>query len=572
MTASTEEDAVETKATFIGYPKLGWEKGDQISLLGTQTGNQPLTASSRGNTTEFTGYADVTDEIYYALYPYDANVTVDASGNLSGVVIPDVQTATAGTFDPKAYVAIAKSEDKESLQFKAIGTFIKFSLKEFPAAIKSITLMGNKNEVLAGKAGKTYFNADGGTAHSGIATADAAYSVKLQGTFDISKAYFMIIRPQPYTEGVTVYVELENGKVLSRKGTKNLFESGQARNSILTLTLDPKYFTEVNDLYALYELGYDINVGGKTFNKTNCTATHITSSGTSKGINAAGVYFVDPDVEGVSMNTGYSNLAIIGTNPSVRSTVSRSGGYYKIGATSSNDDYFILSGINFTVNPSGTYSIRVEGKNTCETICINNCAVTVPSATQFIYADKDNFVKNILIKDSEFLVQASSSNNFINFVATQSVDAITFDNNVFYSADIAAPSTAFTLISASNTTVTDLLLNKNTFYGAYPSNEGGNIINSKATNMTVTNNMFGLNQQTNTNNVFVMGAKISDTMNFSNNAYYKVNSTKGILTVGNSNAAPSGTNETISSKGISTSGWNPAEGKFVINSSYGATR
>ena len=90
--------------------------------------------------------------------------------------------------------------------------------------------------------------------------------------------------------------------------------------------------------------------------------------------------------------------------------------------------------------------------------------------------------------------------------------------------------------------------------------------------MTVTNNMFGLNQQTNTNNVFVMGAKISDTMNFSNNAYYKVNSTKGILTVGNSNAAPSGTNETISSKGISTSGWNPAEGKFVINSSYGATR
>ena len=205
-------------------------------------------------------------------------------------------------------------------------------------------------------------------------------------------------------------------------------------------------------------------------------------------------------------------------------------------------------------------------------IIMNNCSSNVPSATQYIYGDANNKAEEIIIKDSEFLVEAASTNNFLNFAATQTLNAITFDNNVFYSADITAPATSFTLISAGNTTVTNALINKNTFYGAYPAIGGGNIINCKSNSMTVTNNMFGLNTGTDTNNVFVVGGKISEIMNFSNNAYFKNSATKNLLTVTTSNAAPTGTNDSISSKGISTTGWNPAEGKFVIHSSYGATR
>ena len=137
--------------------------------------------------------------------------------------------------------------------------------------IKTITVTGNNNEVLAGKAASTKFNADGGTAHSNLSGSDAAYSVTLEGTFDTEKAYFMIVRPQPYTNGITVQVELEDGTLLTRSGSKQLFKSGEARNSILTMVLDPKHFTEP-DPYTYYNMGRDITVGGVTINKATYVA------------------------------------------------------------------------------------------------------------------------------------------------------------------------------------------------------------------------------------------------------------------------------------------------------------
>lgn len=95
LTATGESDE-ETKAVFSGYPKIAWEGNEEISLLGTNTGNQKLTANGKGHQTTFTGYADVTDETYYAVYPYDANVSLTADGKLSNVTVPAIQTATAG--------------------------------------------------------------------------------------------------------------------------------------------------------------------------------------------------------------------------------------------------------------------------------------------------------------------------------------------------------------------------------------------------------------------------------------------------------------------------------------------
>lgn len=46
---STGESDEETKAVFSGYPKIAWEGNEEISLLGTNTGNQKLTAGSSDN-------------------------------------------------------------------------------------------------------------------------------------------------------------------------------------------------------------------------------------------------------------------------------------------------------------------------------------------------------------------------------------------------------------------------------------------------------------------------------------------------------------------------------------------
>jgi hypothetical protein len=574
LNAFSESDEGETKVTFVNYPKLGWQKNDKISLLGTNTVNEPLTASTAGNNTQFTGYGSKFDDVYYALYPYDENVRVSSEGVFSGVVVPAVQTATAGTFDPNAYVAIAKSEDRENLYFKGVGTFLKFNINAFAGkTVKSITVMGNNNEVMAGKSTATKFNNNGGVDHSSVDNSTASYSVKLQGTFDTGKAYFMIVRPQPYNKGVTVYVELGDGTVLSRKGSTNLFNPGEARNSILTLTLDPNYFTEVTDLYSLYELGYDINVGGKVFNKTNSTATHITKSSASKAIGASGVYFVDSDVT-ATLGTNFSQVAIIGNDPTKRSTVTRSG-YYKI-AASANEDYLIISGINLSIDPNTTtYSIRVEGNNTCELISFENCNTTIETgdftkSCQYIYAAANNYIKNLIVKDSEFIVEANADNNFLNLNALQTVEKITFDNNVFYTTAIAEPSKSFNLVAAANATVTDCILNKNTFYGAYPAAGGSSITNCKSTNMTITNNMFGVRSDATANSSMV-GAKISGNMNITNNASYKNGTSFTIGGVAGTYMG-TGTAESPKSVGIYTTNWNPSVGKFTIHNDYGATR
>ena len=281
LTAVGESDE-ETKAVFSGYPKIAWEGNEEISILGTNTGNQKLTANEKGHQTTFTGYADVTDDVYYAVYPYDANVglayTTDDKGKeivkITSVTVPAVQTATAGSFDPKAYIAVAKSTDKENLYFKAVGAFIKFQLED-AENVKSVTIVSNTNKNMACSAA-VEIKDDGGVAHgSPYVDGTTNTSVKMVGDFVSGKHYFMVVRPQPYDGGITVYIEYKDGTVLSRKGESALYESGKSRNHIRNLNILKKAdFAPVTDLYALYEMGYDIHVGDIIINKEiNNTAT-----------------------------------------------------------------------------------------------------------------------------------------------------------------------------------------------------------------------------------------------------------------------------------------------------------
>lgn len=573
FTASyAEADDAETKVALENGATV-WKPGDKIMVIsntGTATEFKATEVTNDGKTASFEGLTEKANE-YYAVYPASAykgnsSYVTDQAGGKLVVEVPHVQQAVAGTFHESALLCIANTKGSV-FQFKHSCAFLKFNLAN-PESVKSVRLKVNGSTNVAGIG---YVGVNAADINPDYASSDAnmsAYDMITlnapEGGFVAGENYYIAMRANSCPEGITAYIEYTDN-VKARTSANKVFTNGSI-SKIRNLGQLDKNLSDVTP-YDQYSLGFDVMVAGKAINKaTYGDATLVT---TSQGLNNDGVFFINSDVEGVSMNSGKS-IIVIGNDPNKRSKVSRSN-YSYIPATA-NNDYWVLSNIDFTITSTSTYSLTLNGSNVCEMIIMDNCSSNVPTATQYIYGDGNNKAKEIIIKDSEFLVEPGSTNNFLNFAATQTVDAITFENNVFYSSDIAAPSTAFTLISAGNTTVTNALINKNTFYGAYPSNNGSNITNCKSVNMTVTNNMFGLNQGTNTNNVFVVGAKISNTMNFSNNAYYKANSSKGVLTVGTSNAAPSGTNESISSKGISTANWNPTEGKFVINSSYGATR
>ena len=485
------ESSEETKVLFSGYPKIAWQASDAISLLGTKTGNQMFTTGENGHQVTFSGKADLSDEYFYAVYPYDSAITLNQDGTLANVTVPDVQTATAGNFDPSAYIAIAKSTDKESLEFKAIGGFIKFNFQNFDTAVRSVTLVSNGGEVMAGTANSTSLNANGGTSHSGISSATASTSVKLQGTFDLSKAYFMIVRPAPYDEGVTVYVELEDGRVLSRSGSTSLFESGKSRNYIRAMILDGNYFKEATDLYTLYNMGYNVEVAGKVISKSTHGDAKLISSDTELTSVANKVYFVTPEATlTYNVSANISDLVILGTDASKRSNMIASA-QFKLATTNAGN--FILSGLNitgggnnfFTVNENGTYPY----------VAFDNCKIDMGTTIKPIYymSRADRTIDTFVMQNCDF--KASGDTQYIiqfGGASTTEYANITLKNNIFYSSEMNGAKAFNVIGNGGSTPVGTLTLEQNTFANVYPAT---NYITLKSVaNYTVTNNLFYLDK------------------------------------------------------------------------------
>lgn len=570
---AVSESEEETKVTFTSpYPALGWLKDDQISLLGVNTGNQPLTANAQGPSVSFSGYGSKNDGIYYAIYPYDSNVSVDENGTLSGVVLPAVQTATAGTFDPNAYVAIAKSEDKENLYFKGVGTFLKFDIEAFKGkTIKSITVMGNSTEVMAGKSNATKFNGNGGVDHSDIDNSTASYSVKLQGTFDTSQRYFMIVRPQPYEKGVTVYVELEDGKVLSRSGSKRLFESGQARNSILTLTLNPQYFSEVTDLYALYELGYDINVADEiVINKSTYPGAQlITKDSQTKNLKS-GVFFVDADA-GCSIGSGISDLVVIGRNIGTRTPLTKSNVSY-LSATASDSDKLIMKNISYA-GEIEAHHFQLNKTDIFEKIIFDDCYLGIYDSKALLeYGSDGRTMNDFIMKNCDCKV---TSKGYIIRTRDTPIYNIILQNNVIFS-DSQSVLHIVDYTGSNLTYISTLTIDNNTFYNVCaPGASQGYIRAQSVANLTVTDNLFYDCTRTNHSYIYYSSTSVttpsaSHNINSENSNTYRVYIVNGTV--------PSGvTNPTFTNWDFPLTTWNPSEGNYVISGayqgdSYGATR
>lgn len=511
LTATGESDE-ETKAVFSGYPKIAWEGNEEISLLGTNTGNQKLTANGKGHQTTFTGYADVTDEAYYAVYPYDANVSLTADGKLSNVTVPAIQTATAGSFDPKAYIAVAKSTDKESLYFKAVGAFVKFKLED-AENVKSVTMVSNSGANMACSA-TVVMNENGGVSHgSPYVDGTASSSVKMVGDFQTDKAYFMVVRPQPYTGGVTLYIEYKDGTVLSRTGESSLFESGKARNYIRNLnTLQKKDFKPVTDLYSLYNMGYDITLAGKVINKaTYGEATYVSDESTNKSITSAGIYFIDSNATNVDISGAFTkNALVIGNDMTCRSNISVNN------TIKWNANTIAFYNLNFIDNTDNSlFQANAAGG----ALLFDNCSLTTDDdKSQLIYSSAD--MEKIAFYNCDINVLAN--NKYIANISNKTLSNFDFVNNIVYSA-AGTIRYQFKFI-VGNTTVTNFNLSNNTIASVFPYSYGKVAENytkiKTLDNLVCKNNLFYVAKYSDSIDAAILSASPS-TMTVSNNHMFK---------------------------------------------------
>lgn len=435
LTAGTE-----TKAAFDTekYPQIKWEGNESISVLGANTGNQEFKTTATGMTAEFTGLADLTDDVLYAVYPYDANIALDGE-NLRDVTIPAVQTATAGSFDPKAYVAVARCEDKSTLSFKSLVSFLKFSLDADAAAnAKSVTIVANNGtENLACTSGSTSVTAvSHGAPYTNVST-----SVTLKGEFVSGKDYFMTIRPNDIDGGITLYVEYADGSVYKKSTDKTLFPTaGQRRNHVLPLgTVKKSDLTMVNDLYALYNMGYDINVGGKFYNKSTHTATLVTATEASTSlysqINTGGLYFIETSGEG-SFNL-HSNVAatkdviLIGNSADVKVNVDFNGKNVNHAAGT-----IALKNIALDVDTHTNYVFANNNATTdTDGFILDNCAVNGLVKPLYYVNVTDYTCKSITMIDTD--VQLGAATNIIDLSKTTSLgnESVNICNCIFYAAN-----------------------------------------------------------------------------------------------------------------------------------------
>lgn len=577
LTAGTE-----TKAAFDSenYPQIKWEGNESIAVLGATTGNREFTTTSTGATAEFTGLASLTDDVLYAVYPYDANVTLSGE-NLVGVTVPAVQTATAGSFDPKAYVAVAKCTDKATLSFKTLVSFLKFSLDDDAAAnAKSVTVVANESYNLAATAASTSYS---GLSHGGSLT-NPSTSVTLKGDFVSGKDYFMTIRPSKLEGGITLYVEYADGSVYKKSTTKTLFPTdGERRNHVLPLgTINKSDLTEVNDLYALYSMGYDIKVGTKTYNKSTHTfellnATKANDLAMRSKIHQKDVkvyLFVDSgeyNFELSSYTTIQSEVVVIGRYPNNPAKVS----FTQLSRINSGS----LAMKNLAITPlSGNRTIEnVNSTADVSHLIFDNCKISGLN-NSFVCLNKTNTINDIQFKDCDINVSGDDAVLVKSYVGN-TYPSITYSNNIIYNSGALNGNFKLFCDNASkSSTVTSVIVDGNTFVNTYASTTYL-IYTKTCSKITITDNLIyyptAITQGTGYLRTISLVYPDEANRIISNNIAFCTDGTKAIrylydnviLGASNVNTITDGTNP------FST--YNLANGIFVQSStyaSYGATR
>jgi hypothetical protein len=122
-------------------------------------------------------------------------------------------------------VAVTKDTKDTFLKFRNVGGFLKLQLYGENLTVKSITLAGNNNEKLAGKAAITPAYGQSPTlAMSDEATTsialDCGEGVKIGTTEETATAFWIVVPPTTFEEGLTITVTEIDGESFT-KSTSN---------------------------------------------------------------------------------------------------------------------------------------------------------------------------------------------------------------------------------------------------------------------------------------------------------------------------------------------------------------
>ncbi|MBR4775163.1 MAG: hypothetical protein IK008_03605 [Bacteroidales bacterium] len=195
----------ETK-TYLGTDRtVLWGSGEQMQLAVTAAGNHYFAASA--STEEYyTGLASATfgfnlslpaagNYLFQGIYPASA-VVAEENGNPSAykVLLPSVQDATEGKYDPSAFIMVARPKaftavpDEWTAAFRRAVALNTLTLQGIPSgkSVRRVELVAPEGVSLSGTRAMNLSNGESGAMVSGSRNVEVRYASPLAGGADIN--------------------------------------------------------------------------------------------------------------------------------------------------------------------------------------------------------------------------------------------------------------------------------------------------------------------------------------------------------------------------------------------------
>lgn len=209
--------SAETRTVLTDQNTVHWKAGDKITVF-TQDNEGKLhpesdfSTAESGPTVTFTGEATADAAKYFALYPAS---TYNGTINRTEIILKmlDIQTATAGSFDPAANISFAESADGKTFRFENLCGLVKFSRPtSSDREIIKATLHGNNGETLTATGiqfpGKKLDSENGKD------------KIVLEGEIGTGKDYYFVVNPVELTNGFYITFLDKDGTEYSVTGTQ----------------------------------------------------------------------------------------------------------------------------------------------------------------------------------------------------------------------------------------------------------------------------------------------------------------------------------------------------------------
>ena len=229
--AYSGENDSKTKTSRKENGDLWWSPGDEIMVFcGEASGKFVSQNEESAEIATFVGSfdkdvstSDVSANGVLAFYPYSD--ALRREGNSVVFTLPSSQLAVAGTFDDDLYPVIARSDTTE-LSFYNICGGAKFTVSK--KGIKTVTIMGNDSEPLAGKLSVT-LNENGIPIVEVVeGETEIVLTAPDDGTFEVGKEYYIVTIPQSlakgftliYNDGLSINNEFKTDKAITIRRSK----------------------------------------------------------------------------------------------------------------------------------------------------------------------------------------------------------------------------------------------------------------------------------------------------------------------------------------------------------------